>query len=170
MGADRRAHCVQGCPPAIAVNSIIQLRFFRRTSADTLKKGRGLHLAGCPVNFRTRRSGAPAVRGVIRYVMHGPPVRFPCLSPPWSGCHLPVGARIVSSLGGWQRVRGVKCTIPCISGWGRLRTSRVIPVLYPSINGKDTRMNDGWFTRSPHSHPRCDGGELVNLGLRGWDK
>ena len=32
------------------------------------------------------------------------PAGFLGLSPLWSGCHVPVGARAVSSLGGWQRV------------------------------------------------------------------
>ena len=115
-GADRRAHCVHGCLPATAVTFHLAATILPSDSGGYLKKERGLHLAGCPVNFRIQRSGAPAVRGVIRYVMHGPLVRFPCLSPPWSDCHLPVGARIVSSLGGWQLVQGVKHTIPCVSG------------------------------------------------------
>ena len=70
-----------------------------------LEEGTRSSSRGVPGEIGIRRSGAPTVRGVIiRYVMCGPPVRFPCLSPLWSDCHLPVGARIVSSLGGWQRV------------------------------------------------------------------
>ena len=37
---------------------------------------------------------------------------FLSLSPPLSGCHVPVGSRFVLSLGGWQWVWGVECTIP----------------------------------------------------------